>query len=447
MYFQNGKIFLKNMKKIKPTEGNRTFCMALWTHTYLSPQTERRMCCASREPAQSFRQYIDREGDLKEYNPETLEQHWNNEHMRSVRRRMMAGETLPECQVCNDKLLNTDVYRDYFNNLFRHKIDDAFEKTDDTGHTEMKTVSFDYRFNNLCNFKCRQCGDMLSSSWEAEQKNHDMWSEINQPWMASPLREQIKQFQDTQIVKEFMSAVEDQRIEEIYWVGGEPLMWEIHWDSMSRIIELGFQDRVYARYNTNLSRIDFKGKNLFRDILSKFKDWQICASIDGTGATGEYIRTGLKYNQFIDHFTQGLAFARHKRQMQLDFTITMPGLLELKNMFDLSQRLNAKLLTKVTFAFDAKQLMSPMCLPRQLLNTIIDENLEYIKKKATPLQQSLIDVLENMKNRPTFEEEYNDLKQVEQGKKRIEKIDIIRNTDIKKILEQDKRILEWWNSI
>jgi hypothetical protein len=435
------------MKKIKPTEGNRTFCMAPWTHTYLSPQTERRMCCASREPAQSFRQYIDREGDLKEYNPETLEQHWNNEHMRSVRRRMMAGETLPECQVCNDKLLNTDVYRDYFNNLFRHKIDDAFEKTDDTGHTEMKTVSFDYRFNNLCNFKCRQCGDMLSSSWEAEQKNHDMWSEINQPWMASPLREQIKQFQDTQIVKEFMSAVEDQRIEEIYWVGGEPLMWEIHWDSMSRIIELGFQDRVYARYNTNLSRIDFKGKNLFRDILSKFKDWQICASIDGTGATGEYIRTGLKYNQFIDHFTQGLAFARHKRQMQLDFTITMPGLLELKNMFDLSQRLNAKLLTKVTFAFDAKQLMSPMCLPRQLLNTIIDENLEYIKKKATPLQQSLIDVLENMKNRPTFEEEYNDLKQVEQGKKRIEKIDIIRKTDIKKILEQDKRILEWWNSI
>ena len=56
------------MKKIKPTQGNRTFCMAPWTHTYLSPQTERRMCCASREPAQSFRQYIDREGDLKDYN-------------------------------------------------------------------------------------------------------------------------------------------------------------------------------------------------------------------------------------------------------------------------------------------------------------------------------------------------------------------------------------------
>ena len=434
------------MKKIKPTEGNRTFCMAPWTHTYLSPQTERRICCASREPAQSFRQYIDREGDLKEYNPETLEQHWNNEHMRSVRRRMMVGETLPECQVCNDKLLNTDVYRDYFNNLFRHKIDDAFEKTDDTGYTEMKTVSFDYRFNNLCNFKCRQCGDMLSSSWESEQRNHDMWSPERQPWMASPLRQQISFFQDSTVVMEFMNAIEEKRIEEIYWVGGEPLMWDIHWNAMARIIDLKFSDRVYARYNTNLSRTEFKGKKLF-ELLRQFRDWQVCASLDGTGEIGEYIRTGLNYKKFVENFREGLAVARNKRQMQLDFTITMPGLQEIRNMFDLSQQLNAKLLTKVTFAFDSQQIMSPMCLPKKLLNEIIDENLEYIRPRATPLQQSLIDVLENMKTRPTFWEEYPKAEiGIRSGKKRCERIDEIRKTDIKKILT-DKRLLEWWKNI
>jgi len=434
------------MKKIKPNEGNRTFCMAPWTHTYLSPQTERRMCCASREPAQSFRQYIDREGDLKEYSPETLEQHWNNEHMKSVRKRMMAGETLPECQVCNDKLLNTDVYRDYFNNLFRHKIDDAFAKTDDTGHTEMKTVSFDYRFNNLCNFKCRQCGDMLSSSWESEQRNHDMWSPERQPWMASPLRQQISFFQDSTVVMEFMAAIEEKRMEEIYWVGGEPLMWDIHWNAMARIIELKFSDRVYVRYNTNLSRTEFKGKKLF-ELLRQFRDWQVCASIDGTGETGEYIRTGLNYKKFLDNFREGLAVARNKRQMQLDFTITMPGLQEIRNMFDLSQQLNAKLLTKVTFAFDSQQIMSPMCLPKTLLNEIINENLEYIRPRATPLQQSLIDVLENMKTRPTFWEEYPKAEiGIRSGKKRCEQIDAIRGTDIKKILT-DERLLEWWKNI
>ena len=434
------------MKRIKPSNGNQTFCMAPWTHTYLSPQTERRMCCASREPAQSFRQYIDREGDLKEYNPETLEQHWNNEHMKSVRKRMMEGETLPECQVCNDKLLNTDVYRDYFNNLFRHKIDDAFEKTDNTGYTEMKTVSFDYRFNNLCNFKCRQCGDMLSSSWESEQRNNDMWSPKRQPWMASPLRQQISLFQDSTVVMEFMNAIEEKRMEEIYWVGGEPLMWDIHWNAMSRIIDLKFSDKVYVRYNTNLSRTEFKGKKLF-ELLQQFRDWQVCASIDGTGETGEYIRTGLNYKKFLENFREGLAVARNKRQMQLDFTITMPGLQEIRNMFDLSQQLNAKLLTKVTFAFDSRQIMSPMCLPKTLLNEIIDENLDYIRPRATPLQQSLIDVLENMKTRPTFWEEYPKAEiGIRSGKTRCERIDAIRGTDIKKILT-DERLLEWWKNI
>ena len=99
----------------------KTMCIAPWTHTYLSPQTERRMCCASREPAQNFEQYIDISSGTGKYNPMTLEEHWNSDHMKSVRRRMLAGETLPECDVCNNKLLNTSVYRDYFTQMFEHK--------------------------------------------------------------------------------------------------------------------------------------------------------------------------------------------------------------------------------------------------------------------------------------------------------------------------------------
>ena len=106
-----------------------TLCLAPWTHTYLSPQTERRMCCASREPAQNFEQYIDTSAGTGKYIPITLEEHWNGEHMKSVRRRMMAGEELPECEVCNDKLLNTDVYRSYFNSMFADKYSSIWDTT------------------------------------------------------------------------------------------------------------------------------------------------------------------------------------------------------------------------------------------------------------------------------------------------------------------------------
>jgi hypothetical protein len=50
------------MTRIKPKDGNKTFCMAPWTHTYLSPQMERRLCCASREESTNFEQYIDSSG-------------------------------------------------------------------------------------------------------------------------------------------------------------------------------------------------------------------------------------------------------------------------------------------------------------------------------------------------------------------------------------------------
>ena len=436
----NGRNFSTNMtNRIKPNEGNKTFCMAPWTHTYLSPQTERRMCCASREPAQSFKQYIDTGNDAKEYKPLTLKEHWNSDHMRSVRLRMMAGEELSECEVCDHKLLNTDVYRSYWNQLFNDRVDEAYDSTDETGATTMQTISFDYRFNNLCNFKCRMCGDMLSSSWEAESRKNKTWSKESQPWMASPLREQIVKFQDTQVVQEFVEAVETKRIKEIYWCGGEPLMWDMHWKAMQRIIELGFAKEVYVRYNTNLSRTSFKGTKLF-DLLPEFQDWQICSSLDGTGEVGEYIRDGLNYEQWLRNFKEGLAVAKTSREMRLDYTITMPGLLELKNMFDLSRDLDTEILTKVMFTFSDDEILSPLALPKELLHTLIDEALEYIEPLASRKQRSLIDVIKNLKKRETFTP-------TKKGKQRQESIDKIRRQDITKILRRDKRVLEWWTSI
>ena len=428
-----------DVKRIKPSEGNKTFCMAPWTHTYLSPQTERRMCCASREPAQSFKQYIDTGNDAKEYKPLTLKEHWNSDHMRSVRLRMMAGEELSECEVCDHKLLNTDVYRSYWNQLFNDRVDEAYDSTDETGATTMQTISFDYRFNNLCNFKCRMCGDMLSSSWEAESRKNKTWTKESQPWMASPLREQIIKFQDTQVVQEFVEAVETKRIKEIYWCGGEPLMWDMHWKAMQRIIELGFAKEVYVRYNTNLSRTSFKGTKLF-DLLPQFQDWQICSSLDGTGEVGEYIRDGLNYEQWLRNFKEGMAVAKTVREMRLDYTITMPGLLELKNMFDLSRELDTEILTKVMFTFSNDEILSPLALPKELLHTIIDEALAYMEPLATRKQRSLIDVIKNLKNRETFTP-------TKKGKQRQESIDKIRRQDITKILSRDRRVLEWWTSI
>jgi len=367
--------------------------------------------------------------------------------MRSVRRRMMAGETLPECEVCNDRLLNTSVYRTYFDHLFGHKYNYAMENTDADGRTTLQPVSWDYRFSNLCNFKCRTCGDMLSSSWESEQRQHDMinWHNPKNNWMQPEIKKQIEQFQENQIEAEFSKAVEEHRVEEVYWVGGEPLMYEQHWRYMQRIIELGDGPNVYARYNTNLSRVSYRGVDLYKDILAHVRDFQVCASLDGTGAIGEYIRTGLEYHRWLENFRRGVERRTNRRQWRIDFTLTLPGMFEVANIQRLAEEMGVEVLAKVIFSFSPDIVMSPLALPRELLDPWVDETI------TAGVTGPLKDILVQLKTRPTFQEQWPTeyAKAIARGKQRVLKLEQIRTQPITMtdILAQRPEVLKWWMSI
>jgi hypothetical protein len=287
---------------------------------------------------------------------------------------------------------------------------------------------------------------MLSSAWESEQKQHNMVDHTNSKnnWMVPAIRKEISLFQDTQIEMEFSSAVERHAVEEIYWVGGEPLMYEQHWRYMKRIVELGDGPNLYARYNTNLSRINYRGTDLFGDILAHIRDWQICASLDGTNEIGEYIRTGLDYEQFKRNFEHGLQYATNPRQMRIDFTLTLPGMFEVGAIQSLSQKYGAQLLAKVIFSFTPDIVMSPLALPRHLLDPWLDE-------LAGRSAGAMRDVLLQLKTRPTFEEQWPDTYRagLAKGKARVLKLESIRTqkTIMTDILSQRKDILEWWNQI
>ena len=271
------------------------------------------------------------------------------------------------------------------------------------------------------------------------------WSNPKNNWMRPEIRTQISTFQDQQIEQEFALAVEEHRVEEIYWVGGEPLMYEQHWRYMKRIVELNDGSRVYARYNTNLSRVDYRGCNLYRDILSCIRDWQICASLDGTGATGEYIRTGLNYQQFRDNFAQGVAVQKNRRQMRIDFTLTLPGMTEILAVEQLAAEYGVELLAKVIFSFGPVIIMSPLSLPRDLLNAWINDLVPQCRTSV------MRDMLLQLQSRPTFEEQWPDTCRagLAKGHARVLKLESIRTapTDMATILSTRPDVKEWWDQI
>ena len=44
--------------------------------------------------------------DADDFNPVSLEEHWNSQYMRDIRKKLMAGERIPQCDVCNDDILS-----------------------------------------------------------------------------------------------------------------------------------------------------------------------------------------------------------------------------------------------------------------------------------------------------------------------------------------------------
>ena len=439
------------MKKITPEQGNKTFCMAPWTHTYLSPTSERRLCCASTEPAQNFKQYIDTAEGTDQYNPMSLATWWNSDHVKSVRQRMLAGEELKECQVCNHSLLHTNSYRDHFNSLFRGLIKEAYEKTNEDGSTDMPVVSFDYRFTNLCNFMCRMCGSNLSSSWESEERKYIQNFDKTRPWASKDVKKATAEFVANMAEPEFEEAINNRQIKEVYWVGGEPLMYHQHWKYMKMIVDSGQAGNVYARYNTNLSRLVFNKLNLFDDILSKFSAWEVCASIDGTGPTGEYIRTGLKWDKWLENWEHGMKFQnRRNKILNLDFTITTAGIWEIENMFELSLKYNQKIITKQTFAFSPEVFMSVRAIPKHILQRIIGGILERIKPRATRKQKGMVDQLSLLIQQPHFSDLYDNWEEgIKDGKEFINHMEERRNNPItmREIMHKDKELGEWYDSI
>ena len=117
-------------------------------------------------------------------------------------------------------------------------------------------------------------------------------------------------------------------------------------------------------------------------------------------------------------------------------------------MLEAGESLGIPILAKRVFGFSPDNVWSPMCLPRHILDRIIDE---FIKKNKKRLSKHIyfFAALKDLKEKPTYEQMFPKEWQegLKRGKKRVEYLDKIRNTDIKNILKRDAEVLNWWNDI
>ena len=260
---------------------SKSFCILPWIHLYADPKGHPSPCCVSTFVSDQTINVNSRTHSMMEI--------MNADYMKQLRVDMLSDMLPPTCRRCHqDDARGAQSTRTSMNSEYAHRLD--LSSTTATGEiSNFKMHYFDIRFNNICNFKCRSCGSGFSSQWEQEDQKY--FKSANKPLLPKNNN------------KEFLQEVIDQivNIDDAYFAGGEPLITEEHYVLLEEMIKQGRTD-IVLRYNTNLSNLTFKDK----DLLGLWKHFkrkiQVYASIYHYGSRAEYIRHGTDWGLVENNF-------------------------------------------------------------------------------------------------------------------------------------------------
>jgi sulfatase maturation enzyme AslB (radical SAM superfamily) len=211
----------------------------------------------------------------------TLEEIWRDQPMAQLRKDMLSETANAACGRCYEQEASGFFSgRKSANKHHGHHV-----KKLESNPFEM--TYWDIRFSNLCNLKCRSCGHIFSSQWYQDQAKlaGGDWKERNTVLNYAGRTE-----------TDMWSQLEPHLdyVEQIYFAGGEPLLMEEHYRILDELVRRKRFD-VRLIYNTNFTHTDLKGRSVF-EYWKQFDSVAVGASLDASGARGEYIRKGTDWS-------------------------------------------------------------------------------------------------------------------------------------------------------
>ena len=276
-----------------------TICAIPWMHLNFEPNGKVVPCCLT-----ASHNYF--AGDLT---TQSIEEIWNSDNMKNLRKDMINGVEPSVCRKCfSREKVTGESSRYYHNRDFPEVLKKIPDITLEDGTcTEMELKYWDFRFSNLCNFKCRSCGPRYSSAWVPDAKKLRL-ADQEKVWSI----ESVDNRTNFDFLKDQIDVVE-----RIYFAGGEPLLMPEHWQILDLLVEKKRFD-VRLSYNTNASVLSYGKKNII-DYWSqwKFGKLEVWPSIDEIGERAELIRSGTIWSKVEENLKE---LAKH------DNIILRPGI-------------------------------------------------------------------------------------------------------------------------
>ena len=400
---------------------NKNFCILPWIHLNTQPNGDVYQCCMA--------PYRTTCGSTTS---NTLEEIWNNDYMKTLRLNMLNDKPSSSCSRCYTlEQSGIPSSRESFNKKFKHKIEELVPKTQlDGSLPDMQLVYWDFRFSNICNFKCRMCGPALSSLWQEE---HDKINNIKS-------KEKIIHINNYSVdtVSFYIDKYIDV-VEEIYFAGGEPLLMDEHYYILDELLKRNRCD-VYLRYNTNLSKLTYKSKNVL-DYWKQFSHVHVYASFDAIGSLAEYIRHGTKWKTIENNIkkitSMNVDYFGVSSSIQIFNIFDIPDLID--RMIELGVDPNKIMITNMVTHGEQFNLQT---LPKNMKEKATQKLREYQNRCNYGYIKGQIDGILNFMNTEFVgnSKEFNKIL-----KDRTLHYDRIRSESYKKSL--NKEISEWLDSL
>lgn len=264
-------------------------CILPWIHQYGDLSGQYGLCC--------FSIYQNEKNSFGRGMPPNKA--FNHPFMKSTRLAMLNGEQVSACKICYDWEKNgIESHRQRMNQKFS-EYSFLYDKTKKDGHITSPPIYLDFRFGNLCNFKCRMCGSFASSAWSKEAKFHGIMKETD-PNHYDYWTDNLDFWNSIDTIKEYVRV--------IYFAGGEPFVQEGHYKMLQFLVDNDCAKNIELSYNTNLSyNGSFKSYDI-ENLWTSFKKVELWPSIEGFGERAEYGRKGLEWSLFESNVKRFLPY-------------------------------------------------------------------------------------------------------------------------------------------
>lgn len=253
-----------------------TYCVMAHRGLYIQPDKEVKPCCI-------FGSF---DKPLFYDESKSFDEIYNSEQFVNLRKQLANGEKPKSCSDCWE---GRSSHREGMNKLFSSP-DFKFVPS----LHEHEVYYLDLRISNLCNFKCRMCNPVYSSSWEDEVKNY------NKDYFPS------NRFTQRYIKnKNWLTPLKNNlnKLSTVYLGGGEPIIMKETYELLDLIKKSGRSSLVNLFINTNLSTLKHKNNHIV-DVVKDFRTCEWFISCDGLNEVGEYQRTGFKTDIFFKNLDE-----------------------------------------------------------------------------------------------------------------------------------------------